>query len=113
MADCSLSHRPYHNAIVRNSNPTVSCRISISPRYADARMAWRFLDLTGHVEYTAVLLARTIQQEMHAQASFCPSLGQARAAVKEIIGGKLPKQCPAPEDGRRLIDGCEVALPWS
>ena len=55
--------------------------------YADARMAWRFLDLTSHVEYTAGLLARTIQQEMHAQASFYRSLGQARAAVKEIIEG--------------------------
>ena len=55
--------------------------------YADARMAWRFLDLTSHVEYTAGLLARTIQQEMHAQAAFFRSLGQARAAVKEIIEG--------------------------
>ncbi|MDM0035730.1 Fic family protein [Variovorax sp. J22P271] len=55
--------------------------------YADARMAWRFLDLTSHVEYTAGLLARTIQQEMHAQAAFFRSFGQARAAVKEIIEG--------------------------
>ncbi|MDM0073741.1 Fic family protein [Variovorax sp. J2P1-59] len=58
--------------------------------YADARLAWRFLDLTSHVEYTAGLLARTIQQEMHAQASFIRSLGQARAAVKEIIEGPDP-----------------------
>lgn len=55
--------------------------------YADARPAWRFLDLTSHVEYTAGLLQRTIQQEMHAQAAFFRSLGQARAAVKEIIEG--------------------------
>lgn len=55
--------------------------------YADARPAWRFLDLTSHVEYTAGLLQRTIQQEMHAQASFFRSLGQARAAVKELIEG--------------------------
>ncbi|CAN7566522.1 MULTISPECIES: Fic family protein [unclassified Variovorax] len=55
--------------------------------YAEARPAWRFLDLTSHVDYTAGLLQRTIQQEMHAQAAFFRSLGQARAAVKEIIEG--------------------------
>ena len=55
--------------------------------YADARAAWRFLDLTSHVEYTAGLLKRTIEQEMHAQAAFFRSLGQARAAVKEVIEG--------------------------
>jgi hypothetical protein len=55
--------------------------------YDDARAAWRFLDLTRHVEYTGGLLARTIQQEMHAQASFFRRLGQARAAVKEIVEG--------------------------
>lgn len=55
--------------------------------YEQARPAWRFLDLTSHVEYTGGLLARTIQQEMHAQASFFRSLGQARLAVKEIIEG--------------------------
>lgn len=55
--------------------------------YAEARPAWRFVDLTSQVEYTAGLLQRTIQQEMHAQAAFFRSLGQARAAVKEIIEG--------------------------
>ncbi|MGJ7497235.1 Fic family protein [Variovorax sp. RT4R15] len=55
--------------------------------YAEARAAWRFLDLTSHVEYTAGLLRRTIEQEMHAQAALLRSLGQARAAVKEIIEG--------------------------
>jgi hypothetical protein len=55
--------------------------------YADARPAWRFLDLTSHVEYTAGLLQRTIQEEMHAQAAFFRDLGQARAAVKDIIEG--------------------------
>jgi hypothetical protein len=55
--------------------------------YDEARAAWRFLDLTSHVEYTAGLLERTIQQEMHAQAAFFRSNGQARAALKEIIEG--------------------------
>jgi hypothetical protein len=55
--------------------------------YDEARAAWRFLDLTSHVEYTAGLLERTIQQEMHAQAAFFRSNAQARAAVKEIIEG--------------------------
>ncbi|MDP3519513.1 MAG: Fic family protein [Hydrogenophaga sp.] len=55
--------------------------------YDEARAAWRFLDLTSHVEYSGGLLARTIQQEMHSQASFFRSLGQARAAVKEFIEG--------------------------
>ncbi len=55
--------------------------------YDDARSAWRFLDLTSHVEYTAGLLERTIQQEMHGQAAFFRSNGQARAALKEIIEG--------------------------
>jgi len=55
--------------------------------YADAGAAWRFLDLTSQVEYTAGLLERTVHQEMHAQAAFFRSLGQARAAVKEVIEG--------------------------
>lgn len=55
--------------------------------YGDAQAAWRFLDLTSHVEYTAGLLARTVLQEMHAQASFFRSNDQARTAVKEIIEG--------------------------
>lgn len=53
--------------------------------YADAEAAWRFLDLTCHVEYTVGLLERTIHQEMHAQAAFFRGLGRARAAPKEII----------------------------
>jgi hypothetical protein len=55
--------------------------------YDDAKAAWRFLDLTDHVAYTAGLLDRTIRQEMHAQACFFRGLGRARAAVKEIIEG--------------------------
>jgi hypothetical protein len=55
--------------------------------YEDAHAAWRFLDLTRHVEYTAGLLERTIQQEMHAQAAFFRSLEQARTSVKEIVEG--------------------------
>ncbi len=55
--------------------------------YDEARPAWRFLDLTHHVEYTIGLLQRTIEQEMHAQASFFRSMGQARAALKELIEG--------------------------
>jgi hypothetical protein len=55
--------------------------------YPEARMAWRFLDLTSHVDYMAGLLQRTVEQEMHAQAAIFRSLGLARAAVKEIIEG--------------------------
>ncbi|OUL98721.1 Fic family protein [Variovorax sp. JS1663] len=55
--------------------------------YADARPAWRFPDLTSQVEYTAGLLQRTIQQEMHAQAFVFRSIDQARSAVKELIEG--------------------------
>ncbi|MGJ7498451.1 hypothetical protein ACSFA8_25795 [Variovorax sp. RT4R15] len=57
------------------------------PAYEDAGAAWRFLDLTSHVEYTAGLLKHTIEQEMHAQVALLRSLGQDRAAVKEIIEG--------------------------
>lgn len=103
--------------------------------YADARMAWRFIDLTSHVEYAAGLLARTIEQEMHAQAAFFRSLGNARAWVKEIIEGpdadvdaiirsarenggtltgKLAKRFPALRNGTawdRVVAAVTVAFP--
>lgn len=54
---------------------------------ADALPAWRYPDLTEHVEYTARLVDRTIQLEMRSEAELLRAWGRARAAVKEVIEG--------------------------
>jgi hypothetical protein len=55
--------------------------------YDDALPAWRFPDLTGHVEYLAVLIDRTIRQEMRAEADLLRRWEAARAAVKTVLEG--------------------------
>lgn len=54
---------------------------------ADALPAWRYPDLTEHVEYTARLIDQTIQLEMRTEAELLRAWGRARAAVKEVIEG--------------------------
>ncbi len=55
--------------------------------YQDARPAWRFPDLTDHVEYLADVVRLTIEQEMRKEAGYLRSLHMARERVKRVIEG--------------------------
>lgn len=55
--------------------------------YEAAMPAWRFPDLTRHVEYLGGVIERAIVQEMHDQAAFFRSHDQARRSVKDIVEG--------------------------
>jgi Fic family protein len=55
--------------------------------YDDANMAWRYQDLTEHVEYLAHVVELTLEQEMHKEASYLRSMRSAREQIKEIIEG--------------------------
>lgn len=55
--------------------------------YDEAMPAWRFIDLTSHVEYMSGVIDRTIRKEMHSQAAFFRAHDQARQALKEVIEG--------------------------
>lgn len=56
-------------------------------RVGDALPAWRFPDLTAHVEYTAQLIDQTIRLEMRNEAELLRAWGRARVAVKDVIEG--------------------------
>ncbi len=47
--------------------------------------AWRFMDLTSHVQYLGDVVRRTIEQEMRQEACYLRSHEQARAAIKELV----------------------------
>jgi hypothetical protein len=49
--------------------------------------AWRYPDLTDHVEYLAQIVRLTIEQEMHKEAGYLRSLRSARESVKQVIEG--------------------------
>ena len=55
--------------------------------YQDALPAWRYPDLTDHVEYLAQIVRITIEQEMHKEAGYLRSLRAARERVKQVIEG--------------------------
>jgi hypothetical protein len=55
--------------------------------YADALKAWRYPDLTDHVEYIADIVRVTIEQEMRKEAGYLRSLRLARERVKQVIEG--------------------------
>src|SRR5690606_24097950 len=55
--------------------------------YDDALPAWRYIDLTRHVEYLAELIDNTIRLEMKEEANLLRRWDYARAAIKEIIEG--------------------------
>ena len=55
--------------------------------YADALNAWRYPDLTDHVEYIADIVRVTIEQEMRKEAGYLRSLRLARERVKQVIEG--------------------------
>lgn len=50
-----------------------------------ARHAWRFPNLSAHVDYTADILQRTIVQDMRDESRYLRSHGQARSAVKAVV----------------------------
>lgn len=50
-----------------------------------ARHAWRFMDLTAHVEYLSHAVSRTIREEMREEAAYLRDHGRARLAIKEVI----------------------------
>lgn len=55
--------------------------------YEDALPAWRYPDMTDHVEYLAEVVRLTIEQEMRKEAAYLRSLHTARLRVKEVIEG--------------------------
>ncbi len=55
--------------------------------YADALNAWRYPDLTDHVEYLADIVRATIEQEMRKEAGYLHNLRLARERVKQVIEG--------------------------
>lgn len=55
--------------------------------YRDALPAWRFPDMTDHVEYLAQVVQLTIEQEMRKEAGYLRSLRVARERVKQVIEG--------------------------
>ncbi len=55
--------------------------------YEDALPAWRYPDMTDHVEYLAQVVQSTIEQEMRNEARHLRSLRKARERVKQVIEG--------------------------
>lgn len=55
--------------------------------YADALHAWRYPDLTDHVEYLADIVRVTIEQEMRKEAGYLRDLRVTRERVKQVIEG--------------------------
>ncbi|WP_317688324.1 Fic family protein [Azotobacter beijerinckii] len=55
--------------------------------YEDALPAWRYPDMTNHVEYLADVVQLTIEQEMRKEAGYLRNLRAAREQVKHVIEG--------------------------
>lgn len=55
--------------------------------YQDALPAWRFPDMTDHLEYLAQVVQLTIEQEMRKEAGYLRNLRMARERVKRVIEG--------------------------
>lgn len=55
--------------------------------YRDALPAWRYPDMTEHVEYLADVVRIAIEQEMRKEAGHLRSLRLAREQVKQVIEG--------------------------
>ncbi|MBC7500867.1 MAG: Fic family protein [Herminiimonas sp.] len=58
--------------------------------YDDAIFAWRFPDMTAHVEYLLDIISVTISAEMQEQAAYLRNHLAARVAVKDLIEGPDP-----------------------
>ncbi|XKH61532.1 Fic family protein [Halomonas sediminis] len=55
--------------------------------YSDALPAWRYPDLTDHVEYLADVVRMTVEQEMPKEASYLRDHRNARIRVKRVVEG--------------------------
>ncbi|MCC4118849.1 hypothetical protein LLG90_26205, partial [Aromatoleum toluclasticum] len=55
--------------------------------YQDALPAWRYPDMTDHVEYLAEVVRVTLEHEMRKEAGSLRSLRLARERVKQVIEG--------------------------
>jgi hypothetical protein len=55
--------------------------------YQDGLSAWRYPDMTDHVEYLAQVVQSSIEQEMRKEAGYLRSLRTARERVKQVIEG--------------------------
>jgi hypothetical protein len=55
--------------------------------YQAALPAWRFPDMTDHVEYLAEVVKLTIEQEMRQEAGYLRGLRLARERLKQVIEG--------------------------
>jgi hypothetical protein len=58
--------------------------------YADAAYAWRYPNLTSHVEYMGKVIKQTIEEEMHNEALYIRNIHRARLALKQIMEGPDP-----------------------
>lgn len=52
---------------------------------AQARPAWRYLDLSPHVAYLSEIVARTLTEHMREQSRYLLNHRRARQALKEIV----------------------------
>lgn len=55
--------------------------------YQDALPAWRYPDMTDHVEYLAEVVQTAIEQEMRKEANYLRNLRMARERIKMVIEG--------------------------
>ena len=55
--------------------------------YQDALPAWRYPDMTDHVEYLAEVVQTTIEREMRKEANYLRNLRMARERIKMVIEG--------------------------
>jgi hypothetical protein len=58
--------------------------------YQDALPAWRYPDLTDHVEYLAQIIQDTLGHEMRQEAAFLRNLRAAREGIKRVLEGPDP-----------------------
>lgn len=52
---------------------------------SNARHAWRYLDLSRHVNYLADVIDRTVREDMREESRFIRGHAHARSAIKDII----------------------------
>jgi hypothetical protein len=55
--------------------------------YEDALFAWKYPDLTTHVEYLSTVIEQTITQEMDHEARYMRSIHTARREIKDWLEG--------------------------
>jgi hypothetical protein len=55
--------------------------------YEDALPAWRYPDMTDHVEYLGRIVEKTIDEEMRKEAGYLRNLRLARERIKQVIEG--------------------------